>query len=311
MPAFTWQDGVKEKIDVLCAIFPPLIRNRWQERLRYNAEKIAAYRGGSHVTEEIFWQSVAEVFPGGYEPLVLRVKDPEKLKADMLSSRNQEEMAPGSEPVTVTRWGMDADGASAVPQGRKILAVCASARKGGNTDVMIDELLRAARDNGSDTEKIYLSDLDMKQCTGCRACRKVDVKTICALKDDMQAFYDRLYAADGFIAGFPIYTARENGLMATFMDRWDCFSNPYLTRRMPGGKKGLIVCTWMWPNATAYDDVVEKMVILLRLHNIVTTDALIVTGTRGKKHGRGVVSNHPHILETTYRAGIEFLKCLQ
>jgi len=311
MPSFAWQDGVKEKIDGLCAIFPLLIKNRWRERLIYNAEKIAAYRGESRVTEEILWQSVAEVFPGGYEPLVLRVRDPEKLKADMLSSRNQEDMEPGTEPVTITQWAQEGVNGSAVPQGKKILAVNASARKGGNTDVIIDELLRAARDNGSATEKIYLSDLDMRQCTGCRACRKQDVKTICALKDDMQPFYDKLYETDGFIAGFPIYTARENGLMATFMDRWDCFSNPHLTRKMPGGKKGLVVCTWMWPNATAYDDVVEKMVILLRLHSIVTTDALIVTGTRGKKHGRGVVKNHPHILQTAYRAGIQFLKSMQ
>ena len=57
----------------------------------------------------------------------------------------------------------------------------------------------------------------------------------------MTSIYDKLYEMDGFIAGFPIYTARENGIMAKFMDRWDCLSNPYLTRKMPGMKKGLIV----------------------------------------------------------------------
>jgi len=311
MPSFTWQEGMKEKIDALCAIFPPVIRNRWRDRLIYNAEKIAAYGGESRVTEAIMWQSVAEVFPGGFDPLVLKVKDPEKLKADMLSSKNQEEMAPGTEPVVITRWAGDTDGVAGVPQGKKILAVCASARKGGNTDVIIDELLRSAKDNGSETEKIYLSDLNMKQCSGCRACRKQDVKTICAVKDDMQPFYDKLYACDGFIAGFPIYTARENGYMATFMDRWDCFANPYLTRKMPPGKKGIIVCSWMWPNPHAYDDIVEKMVILMRLHQVSTTDVLVITGTRGKKHGKGVVKNHPAILDTAYRAGVQFLKGLQ
>jgi len=115
---------------------------------------------------------------------------------------------------------------------------------------------------------------------------------------------------DGFIAGFPIYTARENGIMSNFMDRWDCLSNPYLTRKMPGTKKGLVVCTWMWANPIAYDDIVEKMVMLLRLHGIVTTDVLVVSGTRGKKHGRGVVKNHPDVLKTTREAGIDFLKSL-
>jgi hypothetical protein len=305
-----WQDGIMEKVDALCEIFPPVIKNRWRDRLIYNSEKIAYYEGSTKVTEDIFWRSVYEVFPGGYDPLILNVKDPEKMKAEMLSSKNQEEMEPGTEPVKITRWSKEEGVSSNIPQGKKILAVNSSARKGGNTDVMIDELLRACEDNGSIVEKIYLCDLNIKPCTGCRACRKGDVKTICTIKDDMIPFYDKLYETDGFIAGFPIYTARENGIMANFMDRWDCLSNPYLTRKMPGIKKGLIVCTWMWPNPTAYDSVVETMVILLRLHQVQTADVLVVSGTRGKKHGKGVVKNHPDILDTTYRAGIQFLKGL-
>jgi hypothetical protein len=310
MEKFKWQEGLTEKIDSLCAIFPPVIKNRWRNKLIYNTEKLAAYEGLSSVDDDVFWRSVVEVFPGGYEPLILKVKDPEKLKTTMLSSKDQEKMEPGKEPVTITRWSQESDSTTPVPKGKKILVVNSSARKGGNTDVILDELVRACKDNGSLVEKIYLCDLNIQQCTGCRACRKGDVKTICAIKDDMIPFYDKLYEADGFVAGFPIYTARENGIMATFMDRWDCFSNPYLTRKMPEGKKGLIVCSWMWPNSTAYDDVVEKMVILFRLHHILTTDVLAVTGTRGKKHGKGVVKNHPALLNTAYETGVQFLKSL-
>jgi len=310
MKKLKWQEGIVEKVDALCEVFPAVIRDRWRERLIYNTEKVAAYEGSSLVTEEIFWRSVYEVFPGGYEPLILKVKDPERLKADMLSSKNQESMEPGMEPVKIIRWSKDHNVFAPIPEGKKILAVNASPRKGGNTDVVINELLRACKDKGSVVEKIYLSDLNITQCTGCRACRKADVKTICAIRDDMTSLYDKLYEMDGFIAGFPIYTARENGIMAKFMDRWDCLSNPYLTRKMPGMKKGLIVCSWMWPNPTAYDSVVETMVILLRLHQVLTTDVLVVSGTRGRKHGRGVVKNHPNILSTAYEAGIQFLKNL-
>ena len=310
MKKLEWQDGIMETIDALCEIFPPVIKNRWRDRLIYNSEKIAVYEDSSSVTGDIFWRSVYEVFPGGYEPLILKVKDPDRLKADIISSRGQENLEPGTEPVKITRWSKDEDVVSDIPQGKKILAVHSSARKGGNTDVMIDELLRACEDNGSIIEKIYLSDLNIKPCTGCRACRKGDVKTICTIKDDMIPFYDKLYETDGFIAGFPIYTARENGIMANFMDRWDCLSNPELTKKMPNMKKGLIVCSWMWPNTIAYNNIVENMVILFRLHKILTTDVLVITGTRGKKHGKGVVKNHPDILETTYQAGIQFLKGL-
>jgi hypothetical protein len=37
---------------------------------------------------------------------------------------------------------------------------------------------------------------------------------------------------------------------------------------------------------------------------------LVVSGTRGKKHGKGVVKNHPDILGTAYETGIQFLKSL-
>ncbi len=120
--------------------------------------------------------------------------------------------------------------------------------------------------------------------------------------------YDKIFGMDGFIMGFPIYTARENGIMANFMDRWDCFANPFLSRKMPSLKKGLVVCSWMWPNQSAYDNIVENMVILLRLHGVETTDVLVVTGTRGKQHGKGVVKHHPDILQTAYQAGIDFVR---
>lgn len=311
MDRLQWQAGLMEKTDALCEIFPAIIRTRWRQRLIYNAEKIAAYEGSSAVTDDIFWRSVYEVFPGGYEPLILRVKDLEAMKAYAASSRDQENIEPGAEPLTITRWSGGTGAAAPVPPGKKILAVNASPRKGGNTDVMIDELLRACADNGAEVEKLYLGDLNIKPCSGCRACRKVDVKTICAVKDDMTEFmYDKMYAMDGIVAGFPIYTARENSIMANFMDRWDCFANPFLTRRMPGGKKGVVVCSWMWPNPVAYDNIVENMVILLRLHGVETTEVLTLSGTRGKKHGKGVVKNHPGILHTAYQSGIDFLRGL-
>lgn len=311
MNRLPWQNGLGQKINALCEIFPAVIRDRWQERVRYNAEKIATYEGSAQVTEDILWRSVYEVFPGGYEPLILKVKDPARLKADMIASREQEHLEPGDEPVKLTRWLKTSVTDAAISHGKKILAVNSSKRKGGNTDIIIDMLVKACVDNGSEVEKFYLGDLNIKPCTGCRACRKADVKTICTVKDDMTEFmYDKIFGMDGFIMGFPIYTARENGIMANFMDRWDCFANPFLTRKMPGLKKGLVVCSWMCPNQTAYDNIVENMVILLRLHGVETTDVLVVTGTRGKQHGKGVVKNHPDILQTAYHAGEDFLRTL-
>lgn len=307
MNRIPWQDGLSGLVDRLCAVFPPVIKARWESRLRYNAEKIAAFEEAPVVNDDIFWRAVYEVFPGGYEPLILSVKEPERMRAEVAASKAQEDIAPGAEPLVLTRWAQGTAAAGQPAPGMKLLAVNSSMRKGGNTDVVIDEVLRGCSDRGCAVEKLYLGDLDIKPCTGCRACRRGDVKTICALKDDMtDRVYDKLYAADGLVLGFPIYTARENAIMANFMDRWDCLSNPDLSRQMPRGKKALVVATWMWPNPVAYDNVVEQMVILLRLHGVETADVLTLSGTRGKRHGRGVVKNHPALLAAARSAGADF-----
>jgi hypothetical protein len=64
----------------------------------------------------------------------------------------------------------------------------------------------------------------------------------------------------------------------------------------------------MWPNPSTYDYIVEHMVVLLKLHHIQVTDVLALPGTRGKKHGKGVVKNHPEILNAVYRVGVNLLK---
>ncbi|MCX8044510.1 MAG: flavodoxin family protein [Desulfobacterota bacterium] len=306
---YPWADDSEEVLIKLCAFFPEVIRERWVERIVLTAERIAAYNSRERVDQDVFWQAVSEVFPGGYDPLVLQIKDMDRLRAEMAAARAQEDLAPGSEPVQMVQWRHALEIPARVDSQARVLAVTTSPRKGGNTDVIIDELLRACADSGCTTEKIYAADLDLQPCTGCRACRKGDLPTICTIRDEMSAVvYDKLFAADGFIIGFPIYTARENGIMANFMDRWDCLLNPMLTRKMPAGKKAVVVCSWMWPNPHAYDHVIEQIVILLKLHGIETVDVLAISGTRGKRHGRGVVKNHPDILKAAYRAGASFVQ---
>ena len=60
MKQLEWQDGIMETMDALCEIFPPVIKNRWKDRLIYNSEKIAAYEDSNSVTADIFWRSVYE-----------------------------------------------------------------------------------------------------------------------------------------------------------------------------------------------------------------------------------------------------------
>jgi hypothetical protein len=60
-------------------------------------------------------------------------------------------------PIKVKRWKTTRRKKSlTISKQKKITAFCASPRKGGNTDILIDEALRGLRDAGAQTEKIML-----------------------------------------------------------------------------------------------------------------------------------------------------------
>ncbi|MGC8787492.1 MAG: flavodoxin family protein, partial [Anaerolineae bacterium] len=44
---------------------------------------------------------------------------------------------------------------------KRVLAIVGSPRRGGNTEVLVDEVLRGAGEAGAVTEKVILSELDI------------------------------------------------------------------------------------------------------------------------------------------------------
>jgi len=84
----------------------------------------------------------------------------------------------------------------------KVLGIQCSLRKGGNTDILMQEALTGAGDCGADTELLTIWDKDIKPCDGCYSCAKTGK---CHIKDDMQGIYLKLLDADGIIWGTPVY----------------------------------------------------------------------------------------------------------
>ena len=84
----------------------------------------------------------------------------------------------------------------------KVLGILCSLRKGGNTDILMQEALDGARDCGAEAELLTIWDKDIKPCDGCFSCAKTGK---CRIKDDMQEIYPKLLDADGIIWGTPVY----------------------------------------------------------------------------------------------------------
>ena len=98
----------------------------------------------------------------------------------------------------------------------KILGIVGSPRKGGNTEILVEEALAATREAGAQTEIILLADKKIAGCDGCESCVETHV---CKIKDDMQSIYPKLEAADAIIFGSPVYFGGVTSQAKALIDR--------------------------------------------------------------------------------------------
>jgi len=83
-----------------------------------------------------------------------------------------------------------------------VLGIFGSPRRGGNTDLLLEEALKGAAGQGARVEGIYLRDLRIHPCRECLGCFKDGA---CVIADDMQRLYPLLLAADVVILASPIF----------------------------------------------------------------------------------------------------------
>ncbi len=99
----------------------------------------------------------------------------------------------------------------------KILALNGSARKNGNTDILIDQILKGSKEKGHRSEKLYLYDYKILPCRDCRDCKKGNY--VCTLNDGMKKIYPKMEKADLIIFGTPNYWNGPPAKMKLLIDR--------------------------------------------------------------------------------------------
>ena len=85
----------------------------------------------------------------------------------------------------------------------KVVALNGSARKGGNTAILLRCVLKELENEGIETELIELSGAKIHGCLACGECSKNKDRR-CAQKGDMgNALIDKMAEADGILLGSP------------------------------------------------------------------------------------------------------------
>lgn len=113
----------------------------------------------------------------------------------------------------------------------KVLGICCSPRKKGNTEILLQEALTAAREAGAEVELVTVAGKDLKPCDACETCRKTGK---CHIKDDMQDIYTKLLGADGIIFGTPVYYWSVTAQAKIVIDRTMAFGPGRLRGKVAG-----------------------------------------------------------------------------
>ena len=99
------------------------------------------------------------------------------------------------------------------------LAVAGSPRKGGNSDLLLDQVILGVEDGGGAVQKVYLQDRDLRPCSACDACQRTP-EARCVLSDDMADLYEPLQQCDLLLLATPVYCLSVSAQMKLFLDRW-------------------------------------------------------------------------------------------
>jgi multimeric flavodoxin WrbA len=98
----------------------------------------------------------------------------------------------------------------------KVLGIFGSPRKGGNTELLLGEMLKGAAAEGAQVEEIRLREFKITPCTECLCCFKDGT---CVVGDDMQSIYPRLIEADIIILASPVFFYGITGWAKAMVDR--------------------------------------------------------------------------------------------
>lgn len=116
----------------------------------------------------------------------------------------------------------------------RVIGINGSARKDGNTAIIVGKVFDELNKEGIETELIQLADYEIQPCRGCFACKG---RGNCVVaRDSFAEIFSRMVEADGIILGSPVYSADVSAKMQAFLERAGVVvaTNPGLLRHKVG-----------------------------------------------------------------------------
>jgi multimeric flavodoxin WrbA len=183
----------------------------------------------------------------------------------------------------------------------KVLGIAGSPRRGGNTDLLLAEVMKGAASRGAEVKTIVLNDLDISPCQHCDGCLETGR---CKLKDDMQMVYQELERADRIVLASPIQFMGVTAQTKAMIDRCQAlWVRKYILKQPPLGdkreRKGLFVSVGGRKLANLFEPALATVKSWFKVLDIVYAGGLLFPGVDEK----GAIKNHPDALKKAFAAG--------
>jgi len=100
-----------------------------------------------------------------------------------------------------------------------VIAFNGSARKNGNTAILINHVLKELKNEGIGAEMVQLAGSDLKGCQACGKCGEMKNGKCVIDGDPLNSYISLMVKADGIILGSPTYFADVTSNMKSLIDR--------------------------------------------------------------------------------------------
>lgn len=192
----------------------------------------------------------------------------------------------------------------------KVLGIFGSPRRGGNTDLLLEEALKGTEAEGGAVDRLRLSDYAISPCRECHGC---DETGQCVILDDMQKIYPKLLEADVIILASPIFFYGISGWAKGLVDRCQAlWSKKYLVKDPSLGKqgkrrKGFFISVGATKGQKLFEGATLTVKYFFDAFNAQYAGDLLFKGIEGK----GDILKHPEALQQAFEAGRKLVRDLQ
>lgn len=184
----------------------------------------------------------------------------------------------------------------------KILAIAGSPRRGGNTDLLLEQAVAGVRDAGEHVETFILCEHQIAPCRHCDGCL---AEGRCVIEDDMQPLYPKLREADRLILASPVFFMGIAAQTKAMIDRCQALWAIKYVLKQPVAlnsdkqRMGLFLSV----GGTGFSNLFEPSLATIKSFFVVLDMKLAGALTYARIDEKGAVRRHPSALQEAYEAG--------